>query len=227
MPDYSDLFRLSPQRRLSVEMIGGKFPVVLVDGFYERPDEIRSAALSLQFQKPTGGGYPGKLARIPSDPSLRDAVETVARFANAEFLMRAPIRQRGELITSLRVSDTDFAIVDMHPDELEPMQRKPHLDPVPVFGLVYLNHEDRGGTLFFRQLAETTGQSAPGYPSCSNQPFELLGKIKAKFNRLAIYPGFVPHSGEIIGDWIRGEERFTNPRLTQRFLLTALQIATA
>ncbi len=31
-------------------------------------------------------------------------------------------------------------------------------------------------------------------------------------------PEFVPHSGEIAGAWIRSDERFTNPRLTQRLL---------
>ena len=218
MPDYSDLFRLAPGRTPNTEMIGGKFPVVIVDGFYERPDEIRAAALTLQFRKPTHQPYPGKLAQIPVNPSLRAAVNSVAHFANTEFLPRAPIRQRGNPITSLRVVDTDFAVVDMHPDELEPVQRKPHVDPVPVFGLVYLNHEDRGGTLFFQQIADEPKEVGPGYLTHSNEHFELLGKIEAKFNRLAIYPGFVLHSGEIAGDWIKGEERFTNPRLTQRFV---------
>jgi len=218
MPDYQNLFQLSRERRLSVEMIAGKFPVVLVDEFYERPDDIRAAALTLPFRKPTHQPYPGKLAQIPPNPSLRDAVNCVTQFANAEFLPRAPIRQRGNLVTSLRVVDTDFAVVDMHPDELEPVQRKPHVDPVPVFGLVYLNHEDRGGTLFFQQIADEPEEVGPGYLTHSNEHFELLGKIEPRFNRLAIYPGFVLHSGEIAGDWIEGEERFTNPRLTQRFV---------
>jgi hypothetical protein len=34
---------------------------------------------------------------------------------------------------------------------------------------------------------------------------------------MAIYPGFIPQTGEIAGDWIEGEERFRNPRHTQRF----------
>lgn len=218
MPDYQNLFQLSPEQRLSVEMIAGKFPVVLVDEFYERPDDIRAAALTLPFRKPTHQPYPGKLAQIPPNPSLRDAVNRVTQFANSEFLPRAPIRQRGSLVASLRVVDTDFAVVDMHPDELEPVQRKPHVDPVPVFGLVYLNHEDRGGTLFFQQIADEPEEVGPGYLTHSNEHFELLGKIEPRFNRLAIYPGFVLHSGEIAGDWIEGEERFTNPRLTQRFV---------
>jgi len=218
MSDFADLFRLAPAPRLTIEMVGGKFPVVLVDGFYERPDNIRAAALTLPFRKPAHQPYPGKLAQIPANPSLRQAVESVAGYANTEFLPRAPIRQRGNLVTSLRVADSDFAVVDMHPDELQPVQRKPHVDPVPVFGLVYLNHEDRGGTLFFQQIAEEPEEVGPGYQTQSNEHFELLGKIEARFNRLAIYPGFVLHSGEIAGDWIKGEERFINPRLTQRFV---------
>jgi hypothetical protein len=201
-----------------VELVGGRFPVVIVDGFYERPDELRSAALTLQFRKPTHQPYPGKLAQIPANPSLSEAVNRVTQFANTEFLPRAPIRQRGNPITSLRVVDSDFAVVDLHPDELEPVQRKPHIDPAPVFGLVYLNHEERGGTLFFRQIADEPKEVGQGYLTHSNEYFELLGKIEARFNRLAIYPGIVLHSGEIGGDWIKGEERFTNPRLTQRFV---------
>ena len=218
MNAFQDLFQLSADRKLSVDMVGGKFPVILVDGFYERPDDVRAAALTLQYRRPTHQPYPGKLAQIPANPSLRDAVDAVTQIANTEFLPRAPIRQRGNLIRSLCVADTDFAIVDMHPDELEPVQRKPHVDPVHVFGLVYLNHEDRGGTLFFQQIAEEPDEVGPGYLTRSNEHFELLGRIEAKFNRLAIYPGFVLHSGEIAGGWIEGEERFTNPRLTQRFV---------
>jgi len=88
-----------------------------------------------------------------------------------------------------------------------------------IFGLVYFNHEPRGGTLFFRNVADTPGSApSPGYLTDSRDGFELAGRIEPAFNRLAIYPGFVPHSGEIAGDWIRSDERFTNPRLTQRLL---------
>ena len=52
----------------------------------------------------------------------------------------------------------------------------------------------------------------------SRDGFELCGRIAPVFNRLAIYPGFVLHSGEIAGDWIRSDERFSNPRLTQRLI---------
>jgi hypothetical protein len=88
-----------------------------------------------------------------------------------------------------------------------------------VFGLVYLNREERGGTLFFEQntQVQNSGQGG-GYMTESSDEFELCGRITPAFNRLAIYPGFVPHSGEIHGDWISSDERYSNPRLTQRFV---------
>jgi hypothetical protein len=137
-----------------------------------------------------------------------------------EYLSRVPpIAQDGRSISAFGQVYTDFAIVDVHPDELTSKQRLPHVDPVPIFGLIYLNREERGGTLFFKQKA-SAGEDAPGagYPTASTEPFTLVGRIEPVYNRMAIYPGFIPHSGEIAGDWILGEERFKSPRLTQRFV---------
>jgi hypothetical protein len=90
---------------------------------------------------------------------------------------------------------------------------------VPLFGLVYLNEEDRGGTLFFRPRSCHSALPAhSGYQTDSDEFAELVGKIEGRFNRLAIYPGFILHTGEIKGDWIDGEERFSAPRLTQRLM---------
>ena len=138
-----------------------------------------------------------------------------------QFLARVPpIANNGQRLTSFSRVFTDFAVVDVHPDELSADQRLPHTDPVPVFGLLYLNREERGGTLFFEQKAPSraSDEQGGGYVTESTDCFELCGRIEPAFNRLAIYPGFVPHSGEIHGDWIRGEERYSNPRLTQRFV---------
>jgi hypothetical protein len=86
---------------------------------------------------------------------------------------------------------------------------------VPIFGLVYLNQEERGGTLFFKPRQGPAAERH-GYQTTSDGAFELCGRIEGRFNRLAIYPGFIPHSGEIAGPWIEGEERTRHPRLTQR-----------
>ena len=213
-----DLFAVSANPEPRFEFIAGKVPVLIIDNFYARPDEIRSSALQLHYEPPPYP-YPGRLASIEANPSLNAVRSSVLALANREYLPRVPpIAADGKPIPAFGKLITDFARTELHPDELSNVQRIPHVDPVPVFGLVYLNREERGGTLFFRQKAKVPAGAGEGYITGSTAEFELCGRIEGRFNRLAIYPGFVPHSGEISGDWIRGEERFTEPRLTQRFV---------
>lgn len=201
--------------------VGGQIPVIQIDDFFEKPDDVRQSALCLFYETPPYP-YPGKLAAVPEpNRSLDDLKRKVLRLVNTLYLPRVPpIEHGGQRVSSFRQVHVDFAIVDVHPEELSEAQRIPHTDPVPIFGLVYLNREERGGTLFFRQNA-STGEEASrgnGYLTASNEEFELLGRIEPAYNRLVIYPGFVPHSGEIAGDWISGPERFSSPRLTQRLV---------
>ena len=212
-----DLFKLSPAAEIRLTS-AGSIPVILVDNVYERPDEIREMALALSFDPP-GYPYPGRIAVPPPSASLRAVTQWALHTANSRYLPNVPpIAGDGQPITAFRQVHTDFAIIDVHPDELTPTQRLPHVDPVPVFGLIYLNREERGGTLFFAPTSEPEDGPKGGYITDSNRAFKLLGRIEAAFNRMAIYPGFIPHTGEIAGEWIEGEERFRNPRLTQRFV---------
>lgn len=199
--------------------VGGQIPIILIDGIFRKPDQIREAALRLSYSPPPYP-YPGKLAAIPEpNPSLAELRRKMLHLVNSQYLSRLPIAQDGRRIPAFQQLHTDFAVVDVHPDELSSAQRLPHTDPVPVFGLVYLNREERGGTLFFRQKdAPSDDEQEGGYLTATNDSFELLGRIEPAYNRLAIYPGFIPHSGEIRGDWIRGEDRFNSPRLTQRLV---------
>lgn len=212
-------FALNAGARLSLQLIGGRLPVLIVDDFFKEPAAVRSAALSLPYHPPDYP-YPGKLADVPGDEQSRALfLGTVLQFVNREYLPRIPpIAANGRPIRQFTRVHTDFAITDVHPDELAETQRKPHVDPVPVFGLVYLNPEDRGGTLFFDRPAAMPNPDRSGYCSSDDADFPFIGKIEGLFNRLAIYPGFVLHTGEIAGSWISGEERFTAPRLTQRFV---------
>ena len=191
---------------------------MLVDDLYEKPDDIRAAALSLDYQ-PAQFDYPGRVAPAPRDNrSLNSFLGELLALVNSQYLPRVPIAADGKRITNFSRMHTDFALVDMHPDDLRKPQRGPHIDPIPIFGLVYLNHEERGGTLFFRRLeGAATASEKQGYQTQSGGGYELCGRIEPAFNRLAIYPGFVHHSAEI-GSWIETEERFTNPRLTQRLM---------
>ena len=214
-----DLFAMSPQLTLQLDILPGGVPTLLIDNFYARPDDIREAALTLQFEPPDFP-YPGKLAVLRHKvPSLAEALGRVLGIVNNQFLPRVPLAANGIRIAAFSRLYTDFALIDVHPSELSKAQRIPHTDPVPIFGLVYLNRAERGGTLFFQQKAKIPeNPEGEGYFIGSNRDFELCGRIEGRFNRLAIYPGFVPHSGEIAGDWILGDERFTAPRLTQRLV---------
>jgi len=211
-----DLFKLSSSMEMKLAKVGGIIPVLLIDNVYERPDDIRSMALALPYGPPDNA-YPGKIAAPPPCASLAAVTQWTLEAANAHYLPNVPpIQGGGQPITQFGRIQTDFAIVDVHPVELSSAQGLPHVDPVPVFGLVYLNREERGGTLFFEQTSAPVDDG--GYLTNSNESFRLLGRIEAAFNRMAIYPGFIPHSGDISGRWIEGEERFSNPRLTQRFI---------
>jgi hypothetical protein len=218
MDATDDLFNLSSSITATFTTAGSSIPVIIIDNVYARPDEIREMALSLPFSSPSYP-YPGKLAIPPATKGLQRVTEWALRMANESYLPRIPpIAKDNQQITAFREVYTDFAVIDVHPHELSETQRLPHVDPVPVFGLIYLNREERGGTLFFDKAVDAARASlAAGYLTKSNGEFELRGQIEAAFNRMAIYPGFVPHSGEIEGDWIEDERRFTSPRLTQRF----------
>lgn len=211
-----DLFKLSPLMKIKLATAGGIIPVILIDNVYERPDDIRSMALRLPYSPPDYP-YPGKIAVPPPSASLDAVAQWALHTTNTRYLPNVPpIQGGGQPITRFGRIHTDFAIIDVHPEQLSSAQRLPHVDPVPVFALVYLNREERGGTLFFEQ---TSAQAhVGGYITESNSAFRLLGRIEAAFNRMAIYPGFVPHTGEISGRWIEGDERFNSPRLTQRFV---------
>jgi hypothetical protein len=212
------LFAIDPRARPALHLIGGQIPVLIADGILEDPTALRRHALALEYRTPDYY-YPGRIARADGeDPSLQAFLQAVLALVNREYLARIPpISGGGRQITAFARIHADFAITDVHPGELQATQRIPHTDPVPIFGLVYLNEVDRGGTMFFRQAeAGEREEQRQGYFEAGDSGFDLIGKIEGRFNRLTIYPGFVPHSGEIAGDWISTDARFKSPRLTLR-----------
>jgi hypothetical protein len=212
------LFAINPRARPKLNLIGGRIPVLIVDHIFLDPVALRRHALALEYRPPPYA-YPGKVAQPDGeDRSLQAFLQSVLALVNQEYLPRIPpISGGGKQITEFGRIHTDFAVTDVHPGELQETQRIPHTDPVPIFGLVYLNEVDRGGTMFFSHAeAGASPEQRQGYFEAGDSGFEFVGKIQGLFNRLAIYPGFVPHTGEIAGDWISTDERFASPRLTQR-----------
>lgn len=213
------LFALNPAAAAKISLVGGQMPVLVVDDLFSDPLAVRRSALQLPFHAPPYP-YPGRLAESdPEDPSLKALLATVLDLVNREYLPRIPtIFENKRPISSFSRVHADFAVTDVHPTELRPGQQEPHVDPVPIFGLVYLNETDRGGTLFFNRSGAAASAARSGYFSAGDAEYAPVGKIEGRFNRLAVYPGFVPHTGEITGEWITTDERFQNPRLTQRLV---------
>jgi Family of unknown function (DUF6445) len=213
------LFQLNPNARAVLRPVGGRLPILFIDDVFANPARLRESALGLPFHEPPHPfHYPGKIAEPDgADPSLKLFLRKILDLVNQQYLPRIPvILENGRPITAFSRVETDFAIVDVHPNDVESGQRKPHVDPVPIFGLVYLNTTERGGTLFFSSTGRSAGKERSGYFVEADSEYAFVGKIEGRFNRLAVYPGFVPHSGEIAGDWITTDERFSEPRLTQR-----------
>ena len=218
-PMEKDLFATGAAPQVSIGYIDNQVPYLMVDGILAEPAVVRAAALALPFS-PAPAYYPGRLARFPAgDRSLTGFLHKVAALVAREYLPRLPTNPGGGRLSALRGVDSDFAITDTHPSQLRAEQREPHVDAVPLFGLLYLNEEPRGGTLFFKPRANAAApNSVPAYPSRRHERFEVCGRIEGLYNRLAIYPGFVLHSGEIEGEWIGSDARLRSPRLTQRIM---------
>ena len=214
-----DLFATGDSPTVSVDYIDGRIPYFAVDGIFRSPWAVREAALALPYSEGTAH-YPGRVARFPpGDPSLTGFLQKVVSLVARDYLPRMPALPDGSRPVRPRGVDTDFAITDVRPDRLSLEQRMPHVDAVPVFGLVYLNEEPRGGTLFFKpKTAAPPAVDRTGYPTRSDEELEITGRIEGRFNRLAIYPGFILHSAEIEGEWIESDERLQKPRLTQRIM---------
>ena len=215
-----DVFALNPEARPEVVEIAGQ-PIFVVDDFFVAPEAVREAASKLHFIR-HGRSYPGRLASVPrEDLRFRTFLGTVQALANREYLPHLNARATAEKTDEISIVKGDFAIIDYHPSELNEHQKRPHTDPMPIFGIVYLSAEDLGGTLFFETLgseADDEPSDLQGYFSESNGRWRLAGKAAGTFNRLVMFPGELPHTGEIKGDWILSEKRLSNPRLTMRLL---------
>jgi hypothetical protein len=218
LPD--DLFATRGGQIPRLELLGGRLPVLLIDDVYENPARVRTEALRLDFTA-RPHLYPGRIAAIPpSNPSAAEFALNLLKLVNLQYLPRVRSMFAAESKAAKGFSRVrmDFGVIDKHPSELDPIQRRPHRDPVPIFGLVYLNEEHRGGTMFFEPQQPTQpAEERSGYFHEEDQDFRMIGKIEGRYNQLAVYPGFIPHCGEISGDWIETDDRLTKPRLTQRF----------
>ncbi|MCR9161125.1 MAG: DUF6445 family protein [Nannocystaceae bacterium] len=143
-----DTFELNAPDDLRSEVrpiAGTRFPLLVVDNIYKRPEAVRELALSLDYEA-LGPKSPGGRASCPSDRVVRDLAEVIEHhvgdlygWSSSQVHPEAPVSSRFHRMRCKGA--TSGSRVTM-----------PHIDTVMLAGVVYLNLPDqcRGGTAFFR-----------------------------------------------------------------------------
>lgn len=191
----------------------GEHQLVFIDDFLEHPEAMVEAASQARYEPCAGAserkGYPGVRAPAPKayTENLTELLDPLIRlnFGVPEAL-------------PLHKSPCTFSLTTVAPHDLGPLQRVPHFDastPHFMAVLLYLCDERHGGTAFYRHkasgLQQITAENRdrygemiyaeidrrpppPRYFSGSDECFELLGVMPARFNRLVAYRGSLLHS---------------------------------
>jgi len=206
-----------------------KLTMMVIDDFYDNPDEVRKTALALPYDaiKP-GTPYPGRNSMQPLlwqnadqmfSQMLREPVRGASGFAHGKF----------RLSTAGDVRDSDI-----------------HIDPGVVWaGVLYMTlpQHCHGGTEFFRHKdygtdgAPLTAEDLKAYgPNETSRDalvdrltgvdgrdrtkWEHIMTVPMRYNRLVLFRGFLWHTaGESFGSTPE------NCRLVQLFFFNSAQIA--
>jgi hypothetical protein len=226
--------RLSGSIEVKVEVIAGRFPIVLIDGFYANPDTVREFALTQRYGHQQGL-YPGTHEFLYEGLTPRNEHER--QVLDSRVLVCKVLRDLSRLPLEVADLRTDFSLVKTPARKLNKFQKHPHFDETPLLGIVYLNNPSMGGTVIYRNkrldlVGLLTAQdrqayerwlveSAPdptidSYTLDDAENWEPVYEIEGRYNRFAAYPGFILH-------WPRCTsvpEPFDprRARLTQRFL---------
>jgi len=196
-----------------------KTPILVIDDIVDNPDALVEYAASLApFPPEAGNYYPGLRLQMPRDPIVVDYVNAVCRTL-------ANLMAKAYGLRKMTVQSVAFSIVTKDPSELHPLQTIPHFDsadPLYFAALHYLSHHENSATAFFRhvrtgfetmtpQRASPFGKArdtdkevygpATGYVRGSTNGFEEIGRVEARYNRLAVYPGNLFHSGILPDDY--------------------------
>jgi len=223
MSDDAFAIRMPPDIR-SVQV--GEHSVVFIDDFLENPQALVDAASQARFEPCPGAderrGYPG--VRAPAPTAYSESLTA---------LLDPLIRVNFGVPESLPVLKTPCALslTTVAPQELGPLQRVPHFDastPHYMAVLLYLCDDSHGGTAFYRHratglqqiTAETVDRygaaiyqqvdrhpAPPRYFDDSDEHFELLGVMPARFNRLILYRGSLLHSAIVNPKRLGGDPR--------------------
>jgi hypothetical protein len=226
MTSGAGLFALNPAAQLRVETMSSGVQALIIDDFYADPFAVRAAALDGRFDA-SAAYYPGMHSQIERD-STSDLFATLSQMLSKLGGIRA---QPGYF-------RSDFSIVTTPASQMLAKQKHPHIDPTPLAGLVYLNHDFEIGTCFFRHLPtglavlsapeevkayyawleEFGEQTQPAtYAVGDDGVWERLYTMQGKFNRFVLYSGNAFHSIDMRD--VAANPTLDQARLTQRLFL--------
>jgi hypothetical protein len=135
-----DVIAINPRGRVTVETVGrGRHRVVLVDDFYQHPEQVLELANSLSY---VGGKMHGNFPGTRAIVSL-DTGPTIAKISQLWGAALEPAQLFQPVVFS--------AIQNDGATRLNVAQRMPHVDP-GVSAMIYLNRdaECSGGTGLYR-----------------------------------------------------------------------------
>ncbi|MCI2283078.1 DUF6445 family protein [Colwellia sp. MSW7] len=192
-----------------------RIPLLIIDDFFENHETlIEQAGDGSLFISDAKNFYPGKRRIVHSNYANQICAHYFS-LLNGYFGI--------EQARCARSIASAYAISDMQPKQLRPMQMLPHFDTTDTNQLAvvhYLCHVEHGGTSFYRHrasnfevittdrlvgYASTLKKEAmanqlhlnPCYMNGSNDMFEQIATVKAKMNRAIIYPSNALHSGDV------------------------------
>ena len=174
---------------------GAQGGVVVFDGFFANPHELRALALEQRFEPVAETLFPGERVEVPFDH--RHIIEHLSAFVDWDI--------------STFTSECHFNIFTLKDADRSPSQRVPHVDTIKrrvLVALTYLNLPDqcRGGTSFFRHLPTGLERVAPACPETliadlyhppEPTEWERICTIEMRFNRVVVYRGNLFHSATV------------------------------
>ena len=205
----------NPDPVIETISIGGRPLCHVVDNALLEPERwVEFAAASRQaFRESSHNAFPGPELTLP-DEALVPLDAFFSRHLRQRFAARRTLSRTARLSLALR-----------QPADLHPQQWMCHVDRLDIergqlalASVLYLFHDESlGGTGFYRPLrpleevmrmkqdanalpaAEFSARHGlqPGYMTASNQWFEKIASVPARWNRLIFYSGMVFHSGDI------------------------------
>jgi hypothetical protein len=206
-----------PQVRVQQLSIGAeRAPLLVIDHFVRNPDELIAIAATQDYSPPARY-FPGLRAVAPLPyqqlllGGMKDMLTDVFRLPPG----------------TPQLSLCHYSIVTQPADQLDVLQRIPHIDSVAKNGLAtihYLFQKNLGGTAFYRHRStgfETVDEArrdqyfailqeqirgpdspAQGYINGDTALFEQIAKQDGLFNRMLVYRRHSLHSGCIAPDFV-------------------------